>query len=190
MNPINVYSDICFKKHIQPQALVAHAFNPSTWEAEAGGSLWVWGQPGLQELVPDKFQCYRETLSWKSKANQTKLNKQTKHIHGHLKKARNVQTDWISKIQYMQRKQVPVTLRQTNNQSQISTEYLFKTVKVGSGEMAQWLKALAVFPGDLGLTRSTDRTVHNPLQLQSLGICCLLRVSVDTRHIHTLAKHT
>jgi hypothetical protein len=28
-------------------AIVVHAFNPSTLEAEAGGSLWVWGQPGL-----------------------------------------------------------------------------------------------------------------------------------------------
>ena len=27
---------------------MAQAFNPSTREAEAGGSLWVWGQPGLQ----------------------------------------------------------------------------------------------------------------------------------------------
>jgi hypothetical protein len=26
----------------------AHTFNSSTWEAEAGGSLWVWGQPGPQ----------------------------------------------------------------------------------------------------------------------------------------------
>ena len=25
--------------------------NPSTWEVEAGESLWVRGQPGLQELV-------------------------------------------------------------------------------------------------------------------------------------------
>ena len=32
-------------------ALVVQAFNPRTLEAEAGGSLWVWGQPGLQELV-------------------------------------------------------------------------------------------------------------------------------------------
>ena len=31
--------------------MVPHTFNPSTQEAEAGGSLWVWGQPGLQELV-------------------------------------------------------------------------------------------------------------------------------------------
>jgi hypothetical protein len=27
--------------------VVAHTFNPSTQEAEAGGSLWVWGQPDL-----------------------------------------------------------------------------------------------------------------------------------------------
>jgi hypothetical protein len=54
--------------------MVAHAFNPSTWEAEAGRFLssrpawsteWVPGQPGL----------YRETLSQK-KTKQT--NKQKK----------------------------------------------------------------------------------------------------------------
>jgi hypothetical protein len=27
---------------------VAQAFNPRPWETEAGESLWVWGQPGLQ----------------------------------------------------------------------------------------------------------------------------------------------
>ena len=31
---------------------VAHAFNLSAREAEAGGSLRVQDQPGLQELVP------------------------------------------------------------------------------------------------------------------------------------------
>jgi hypothetical protein len=45
--------------------MVAHAFNPSTWETEAGGFLsskpawsteWVAGQPGL----------HRETLSLKT----------------------------------------------------------------------------------------------------------------------------
>jgi hypothetical protein len=49
---------------------VAHTFNPSTWEAEAGRFLssrpawytkWVLGQPGL----------YRETLSQKTKQNKT-----------------------------------------------------------------------------------------------------------------------
>jgi hypothetical protein len=60
--------------------MVAHAFNPSTWEAEAGRFLslrpawstkWVLGQPGL----------HRETLSRKqTKQNKTKQNnpKQTK----------------------------------------------------------------------------------------------------------------
>jgi hypothetical protein len=55
---------------------VAHAFNPSTREAEAGGFLssrlawsteWVPGQPGL----------HRETLSRKTKTKHT--NKQTKY---------------------------------------------------------------------------------------------------------------
>lgn len=27
--------------------MVAHFFNPSTWEAEAGKTLWVQGQPDL-----------------------------------------------------------------------------------------------------------------------------------------------
>jgi hypothetical protein len=51
------------------QAVVVHAFNPSSWEAEAGGFLssrpawsteWVPGQPGL----------HRETLSRKTKTNK------------------------------------------------------------------------------------------------------------------------
>jgi hypothetical protein len=59
LRTIALKSDSC-------QAVVAHALNPSTWEAEAGGFLslrpawstkWVPGQPGL----------HRETLSWKEK---------------------------------------------------------------------------------------------------------------------------
>jgi hypothetical protein len=51
-----------FKKQKFGQVVVVHAFNPSTWEAEAGGFLssspawstkWMPGQPGL----------HRETLS-------------------------------------------------------------------------------------------------------------------------------
>jgi hypothetical protein len=41
------------------RAVVVHAFNPSTWEAEAGGYR-VPGQPGL----------HRETLSRKTKQNK------------------------------------------------------------------------------------------------------------------------
>ena len=29
--------------------MVTHTFNPWTGEAEAGRSLWIWGQPGLQK---------------------------------------------------------------------------------------------------------------------------------------------
>jgi hypothetical protein len=61
------------------RAVVAHAFNPSTREAEAGGFLssrpawsteWVPGQPGL----------HRETLSRKTK--KTKQNKKVMVIKG------------------------------------------------------------------------------------------------------------
>jgi hypothetical protein len=64
-------------KNLQP-GVVAHAFNPSTREAEAGGFLssrpawstkWVPGQPGL----------HRETLS-QNKTKQNKTNKQTKNL--------------------------------------------------------------------------------------------------------------
>jgi hypothetical protein len=37
------------------------AFNPSTQEAEAGGFLWVWGQPRLQNKFQDS-QGYIEKL--------------------------------------------------------------------------------------------------------------------------------
>jgi hypothetical protein len=73
MGYAHVYNIIfVLKKFITSQAMVAHAFNPSTWEAEAGGFLglrpawsteWVPGQPGP----------HRETLS--QKQNKTKQNK-------------------------------------------------------------------------------------------------------------------
>jgi hypothetical protein len=52
---LNLYLPFC-KKSIQNRAVVAHAFNPSTWEAEAGGFQ---GQPGLQSEFQDS-QGYRE----------------------------------------------------------------------------------------------------------------------------------
>ena len=63
---------IFFKKRKESRVVVAHTFDPSTWEAEAGGFLslrpawsieWVPGQPGL----------YRETLSWKSQKKKKKI---------------------------------------------------------------------------------------------------------------------
>lgn len=32
----------------QKLGVVLHIYNPSIWEAEAGGIPWVWGQPGLR----------------------------------------------------------------------------------------------------------------------------------------------
>jgi hypothetical protein len=48
--------------------LVAQAFNPSTWEAEAGGFLssrTTWST----ECVPGQLALHRETLSQKKKKN-------------------------------------------------------------------------------------------------------------------------
>jgi hypothetical protein len=67
------------KKPNNCQTVVAHAFNPSTWEAEAGGFLssrlawsteWVPGQPGL----------HRETLSQNKQTNKQTPNNWTKGL--------------------------------------------------------------------------------------------------------------
>jgi hypothetical protein len=58
------------------RAVVAHAFNPSTWEAEAGrflSSSPAWST----KLVPGQPGLHRETLSQKNKnSKQNKTNKQ------------------------------------------------------------------------------------------------------------------
>jgi hypothetical protein len=55
--------------------VVAHAFNPSTWEAEAGGFLS--SRPAWStEWVPEQPGLYRETLSQKT---NKQTNKQTKN---------------------------------------------------------------------------------------------------------------
>ena len=45
--------------------MVAHAFNPTTWKAEAGGFLSL-GQPGLQSEFQDR-QDYTEKPCLKNK---------------------------------------------------------------------------------------------------------------------------
>ena len=52
--------------------MVVHAFNPSTWEAEAGRSLCVQGQPGLQSQFQASWS-YRETLSQKYKKKKSMI---------------------------------------------------------------------------------------------------------------------
>jgi hypothetical protein len=57
--------------------VVAHAFNPSTWEAEAGEFLS--SKPaGLQSEFQDS-QGYTEKLSWK-KQNNNKKNVESKEM--------------------------------------------------------------------------------------------------------------
>lgn len=46
-----------YSKVVSHWAMMAHAFNPSTLKTEAGGSLWVLGQPGI----------HSETLSQNNK---------------------------------------------------------------------------------------------------------------------------
>ena len=43
-----IFNEIYFKTLDECQAVVAHAFNPSTLKAEAGGFSGFQGQPGLQ----------------------------------------------------------------------------------------------------------------------------------------------
>jgi hypothetical protein len=65
---------LILKLEFQP-GMVAHAFNPSTWEAEAGkflSSRPAWST----DLVPGQPGLHRETLSRETKNKQT--NKQTK----------------------------------------------------------------------------------------------------------------
>ena len=57
--------------------MVAHDFNPSTWEAEEGGSLWVQGYPILQSKFQDKYQSYTENLLVEKPKAKKKKNKLT-----------------------------------------------------------------------------------------------------------------
>jgi hypothetical protein len=73
----------CIRKQAEP-GVVAHTFNPSTWEAEASRSLSLrstWstecglGQPGL----------HRETLSWKNQKEDKEQGEGTGEMAQQLK---------------------------------------------------------------------------------------------------------
>jgi hypothetical protein len=55
-------------------AVVVHALNPNMREAEAGGSLWVWGLPGLQSKFQDNTEkpCLEKQNKTKTNNNKTK----------------------------------------------------------------------------------------------------------------------
>lgn len=77
---------------VSEQQLVVHTSNPSNWEAEAGGSLQPWTQPGVhwefQANYAYKVRPYLDNQS--NKSNQT--SKQTKSYFSssmHLKEKNN-----------------------------------------------------------------------------------------------------
>jgi hypothetical protein len=57
IKPLLINSNVASKQTEEKEALahvVAHSFNPSTWEVKAGGSLGAQGQPGLHnETLPE-----------------------------------------------------------------------------------------------------------------------------------------
>ena len=67
-NPLNYLAKVViFINVIVSRAVVAHTFNPSTWEAEAGGFLSL--QPGLQSEFQDR-QGYTEKPCLKKNNNK------------------------------------------------------------------------------------------------------------------------
>jgi hypothetical protein len=58
---------------------VVHTFNSSTPEAEAGGSLWVQGQPGLQSEFQDSYNYIERPCLEKPDKQQTKNQKKVRN---------------------------------------------------------------------------------------------------------------
>jgi hypothetical protein len=105
--------------------VVVHAFDPSTWEAEAGGFLS--SRPAWStEWVPGQWGLHRETLSWKTKQNKTKQNK-TKQ---------NKQTNKKALLGEENRTHVFVCARTHNGSGQ---EYLYQKQCFESGCVSLWI---------------------------------------------------
>jgi hypothetical protein len=64
---------------------VVHAFNPSTWEAEAGRFFLIWGQPGLQSKLQDS-QGYTEKPCLEKNKQKNPKNKTKKNQNNTNKK--------------------------------------------------------------------------------------------------------
>lgn len=51
---------------------MVHTFNPITQEPEAGGSLWIRGQPDLQSELQNRLQNNTEKLCLEKQTKQKK----------------------------------------------------------------------------------------------------------------------
>lgn len=55
--------------------MVAHIFNPSILQAEAGGSMRVWRQPCLQSKFQKSYSFYTKEPHLKEKKKKGKVSK-------------------------------------------------------------------------------------------------------------------
>ena len=69
--------------------MVAHIFNPSTQEAEAGGSLWVRGQPGLYNEFQDNQKYIVNPVSKQTDRQTNNKNNETATVNELLKEGSN-----------------------------------------------------------------------------------------------------
>jgi hypothetical protein len=61
--------------------VVAHTFNPSTWEAEVGENFWVRGQPGLQSEFQDSQDYTEKPCLEKTKTKTKKADTVTQKLY-------------------------------------------------------------------------------------------------------------
>ena len=76
---------------------MAHAFNPSTWETEAGESLCIRGQPGLQSKCQQRLQSYTENPCLK-KTKKKNFESLKKKIKDDTRKWNGLPCSWVGRI--------------------------------------------------------------------------------------------
>ena len=115
--------------------VTAHTFSRSSWEAEVGGSLWVWGQPGLQS----KFQVYRVRLCFKTDRQTDRQTTECELLpQSRMQAFLGTLSSWFGGT---------VQSSFGFSSALVGCSSLFdsncQTVRWGAQEMAQWLGVLA-----------------------------------------------
>jgi hypothetical protein len=142
--------------------VTVHTFNPRTWEAEAGGSLWVQGQPGLQNEFQDR-QGYTEKQSPKKEKQEKEKKKKEKEKEkerggGERRgEKRKAFIHWFISI-------IIAILRKENETSLGYKRLYFKKQNWElERQAAQWLRALTAPPEVLSSIPSNHRLTRNHL---------------------------